>query len=100
MKKNDVRLFGFVLLLGWFSPISLAEEWSKKTGMPTPRLWCSTCTLNGKIYAIGGSAEGPPLSTIEEFNPVSNEWTQKPNMQMAKASMAACVVDEKIYVIG
>jgi hypothetical protein len=59
-------------LLGLAS-ISLAVEdtWTTKADMPTARMFLSTSTVNGKIYAIGGSFAGypwVPAPTVEEYD--------------------------------
>jgi len=48
---------------------SQTNTWAKKTDMPTAREFLSTSAVNGKIYAIGGSAKGLPLSAVEEYDP-------------------------------
>lgn len=65
-------------LILFFGVISLStaswaqtDSWIAKRDMPTPRWASGTCTINGKIYVIGGKAgEGQPsLATVEEYNP-------------------------------
>ena len=36
-----------------------SDSWTKKTGLPTARIFLSTSVVNGKIYAIGGWNGGP-----------------------------------------
>lgn len=57
------------------SPLSIVEEynpqtdiWTEKSDMPTARWGLSTCGVNEKIYAIGGTDGSVALSTIEEYN--------------------------------
>ncbi|MBC8458377.1 MAG: IPT/TIG domain-containing protein [Deltaproteobacteria bacterium] len=73
--------------------------------MPTARAVLSTAVVNGKIYAIGGSAavEGvhTNLSTVEEYDPATNKWTKKADMPTPiDTYITASVVNGKIYVIG
>ena len=48
------------------------DTWVRKADMPTARYGLSTCVVNGKIYAIGGSVAlfgfGQPLSTVEVYD--------------------------------
>jgi len=83
--------------------ISHAKEgkWAKKADMPTARRGLSTCAVNGKIYAIGGfGLNRKMLSTVEEYNPVTNTWKKKADMPTARACISASVVNGKIYVFG
>ncbi len=58
------------------SSISLAQGdiWTTKDTMPTARFWYSCEVVDGKIYAIGGSAGGgaSTLVTVEEYDPVTD----------------------------
>jgi N-acetylneuraminic acid mutarotase len=59
--------------------------------------------VNGKIYAIGGALTypgGPPLSTVEEYDPATDTWTRKADMPTARAYLSTSAVNGKIYAIG
>ena len=76
-------------------------EWTKKTDMPTLRGATAVGVVNGKIYVIGGGVNvANLLSTVEEYDPVTNTWTRKADMPTARGSCSASVVNGKIYVIG
>lgn len=103
----------FVLSLSWItlcgllviSSTSLAGEgkWAKKADMPMARNLLSTSAVNGKIYIIGGQAvfpAGPALSTVEEYDPVTEKWIKKANIPTARMAFATSVVNGKIYAIG
>jgi len=80
--------------------------WTQKADMPTARMGPTSAVVNGKIYIIGGgTSEGPDervLSTVEEYDPVTETWTRKADMPTARGWMSpsSAVVDGKIYVIG
>ncbi len=78
------------------------DTWIPKTEMPTARSYFSTCVVNGKIYAIGGTpgSGGGVLSTLEEYNPATDTWTTRPNMPTARCVPSASAVKGKIYTIG
>jgi N-acetylneuraminic acid mutarotase len=77
------------------------ESWTPKTDMPTARSYLSTCVVNGKIYAIGGTpGSGGVLSTLEEYNPATDTWTTRPDMPTARCVPSASAVKGKIYTIG
>ena len=82
--------------------------WTQKADMPTPRWGHTSAVVNDKIYIIGGglsensTAAEPILSTVEEYDPVTDIWTKKADMPTARGwnSASSAVVDGKIYVIG
>jgi RNA polymerase sigma factor (sigma-70 family) len=77
------------------------DTWTKKADMPTPRGYLSSSVVNGKIYVIGGNDDnGNILSTVEEYNPVTDKWTKKSDMPTARYALSASVVNDKIYVVG
>lgn len=54
-----------------YDPVT--DTWTKKQDMPSLRGVYSAATVNGKVYVIGGAAEGVILSTVEEYTP--DDWT-------------------------
>ena len=82
----------------------LTDTWTAKTDMPTPRWLLSTSVVEGKIYAIGGSIRGgnPNLtvSTVEEYNPLTDTWTLKTPMPTRRNSFSTSVVNGDIYTIS
>jgi len=77
-----------------------AGVWRRRANMPTPRWSLSTAVVNGKIYAIGGLTVNDALSTVEEYNPVTDTWTKKAGMPTPRGTLSTAVVDGKIYAIG
>lgn len=84
------------------------DEWTTQvppqSGEFFPRWGLSACTLNGKIYAIGGSnAVTRPvtsLKTVQEYDPIANTWKNKSNMPTARFFASIALVNERIYMIG
>ena len=80
------------------------DTWETKTPLPTARSDVAVEVVNGKIYVIGGSKRTGSLwaglSTVEEYDPVTDTWTSKVDMPTPRWSMGTCVIDEKIYAIG
>lgn len=70
--------------------------------MPTARTALALAPLDGKIYAIGGTAvvQGPGLTTIEIYNPDSDTWTESPEMPTARVFLGAGTLANKIYAVG
>ena len=73
---------GSIIVFSTIEEYDPAEDtWTRKTDMPTARHSLSTSVVNGKVYAIGGSAQTWPwvaVATVEEFapGPTKTGWTQ------------------------
>ena len=72
-----------------YDPIT--DTWTRKADMPTPRN-ADTCVVDGKIYAIGGTAtinnskEEPwRLKTVEVYDPSTDTWEKAESMNHARA---------------
>ena len=97
----------FMSVLGYsLAYISDADTWVEKSDMPTPRSWLSTSIVNGKIYAIGGHVwiakqnVWQPISTVEEYDPITNTWARKADMPTERGLLSTSAVNGKIYAIG
>jgi len=75
--------------------------WTTRADMLNARGYLSTCSVNGKIYAVGGGIDiAKTSSAVEEYDPVTNIWTAKPNLPESRMGQALCQVNGKIYVFG
>jgi len=85
-----------------FMAPQVGDTWTKKADMPTARWDLSTCTVNGKVYAIGGYMKVAPgySSTVEEYDPVVDKWIRKADMPTDRNLLSTCAVNGKIYAIG
>ena len=84
---------------------SSAQTWKKKSDMPTARCFSSSCTIDGRIYVVGGLGHRkPPVSpsvpNLEVYDPAKNSWERLADMKVARAGISVSVVDKKIYAIG
>lgn len=52
----------------------VANTWTTKSPMPTPRQGMALSVVNGLIYAIGGWGGWPELAVVEVYNPVNGTW--------------------------
>jgi N-acetylneuraminic acid mutarotase len=84
-------------------PVSAAapveNSWTTKAPMHVARSSMGVAVVNGKIYAIGGTA-GNAVSTNEEYNPTTDTWTFKTPMPIPMSLFATAVYQNKIYCIG
>jgi N-acetylneuraminic acid mutarotase len=85
------------------------DTWTRKANMLTGRQGLATVVVDSKIYAIGGLSKGTLildvnpkdiLSSVEEYNPVTDTWTEKSNMPEKRAGLATCAINGRIYVFG
>ncbi|OLB23182.1 MAG: hypothetical protein AUH15_04120 [Acidobacteriales bacterium 13_2_20CM_55_8] len=68
------------------------------------RVGLAAATVNGKIYAIGGSNSilnnNSVLNTVEVYDPSSDSWGAAANMSTTRSYFAAAALQGKIYAIG
>ena len=89
-----------------------SNSWIAQAPMPTPReslvaliaarLRAPPATRTETLYAIGGNAAGgPPLATVEAYDPIGNTWSTKAPMPSGLSGLAGAVLDDNvIYVTG
>jgi hypothetical protein len=78
---------------------TVENTWVEKAPMPTARSGLGVATVNGNIYAIGGSNSGY-VATNEEYNVTTNTWKTKANMPTSRGYFAIASYQNKIYCIG
>lgn len=78
----------------------LADRWEKRAKMPTARCCLAAETVNGIVYAIGGSFGGQVLQTVEAYNPTTDTWETMADMPEGRSGFSASVLDGKIYVFS
>ena len=85
------------------------DTWYEGARMITPRMFFATAVLDGKIYAIGGSAvqtvstgekKTTVMNTVEYYDPASNGWFTGPSLPEARTNAAATSINGKIYLSG
>lgn len=77
--------------------------WSEMPPMLARRAYPTTVSLEGRIFAIGGSADGRTLNTIEVFDPLENQWAYwftMPPMQTKRTLHGSAVGNGRIFVCG
>jgi N-acetylneuraminic acid mutarotase len=81
----------------------VADTWTRKADMPTPRAALCTCVLDRKIHAIGGGSPellGDDRRVVEVYDPATDTWRLKPVAPTIKYDHAASVVDGRAYTFG
>jgi N-acetylneuraminic acid mutarotase len=82
-------------------PPAVTITWSKRSPMPTPRLFGATAAVENLIYTLGGLEKGACVSrAVEVYDPVADRWTSKAPLPEARYNFAAAVVGGRIFVFG
>ena len=70
--------------------------------IPVPLKGAASSVVNDKIYVIGGYASGwdQPLSSVYEYDPMTNECTNKAEMPTSGSLLRTSVINNMIYAIG
>ena len=74
--------------------------------LPTPRWGLRSVTVDGIIYAVGGSmllnvgGKNTYYGTVEAYDPINNRWTPKTPMPTPREGMSLGVVNGQLYAIG
>ena len=85
------------------------NSWVSKASMQQARSGLGVATVNGRIYAIGGSVlvyqnplrtESTKVGLNEEYDPATNTWSSKKPMPAACSDFATAVYAGKIYCIS
>jgi hypothetical protein len=82
-----------------FSADVAEDSWVSKAPMQVARSGLGVAAVNGKIYAIGGSAENGVVDTNEEYDPETDTWTNKLPIPTPRESFAIAAYQNKIYCI-
>lgn len=78
-------------------------SWRQMPPMLARRSYLQAVNLDSRVFAIGGSADGRTLNTIEVFDPVQSSWCQwfsMPPMQTKRTLHGAADGEGKLYVVG
>ena len=82
------------------------DRWSPKKGMNLARSGFQTALANGKIIAIGGGKKAGYdtrdnfLSSVEEYDPVTDTLTEKAPLHTPRGWFQSAVLNGQLYVLG
>ena len=81
--------------------ILMQTSGTRAANLSIPRSWFATCTIDGKIYAMGGwLVDNAVTKTVEVYDPAQNIWTRMADLQIPRGGHGACAINGGIYVIG
>jgi N-acetylneuraminic acid mutarotase len=95
---------------GWSGNFSSSEPysagpgmgaWMTKAGMIHSRSEVTAAELDGKMYVLGGYADGNVAQTLnEEYDPEKDMWFERAPLPRGGNHIAAVGLDGKLYAIG
>lgn len=103
--RRTVWLLAAVLALALTGPIRSetvgAGHWTAKAPLPTAMAEVGVAALDGKVYVLGGTAQGrwdSPLN--EQYDPASDAWHERAPMPKGLSHVGAVALGGKLYAIG
>jgi hypothetical protein len=75
------------------------NAWTTRTPMPTPRGALAVAVLNGRIHALGGSAQAP-VQAHEVYDPATDRWRPANPMPTARDHLAAVSFQGRVWALG
>jgi N-acetylneuraminic acid mutarotase len=76
------------------------SPWKKGAPFPEPDEELYGVPVNGKLYVIGGWADGKARGANYEYDPATDKWTKKQPMPRPAHHAALAAANGKIYVFG
>ncbi|KAH7968654.1 hypothetical protein HPB52_010510 [Rhipicephalus sanguineus] len=80
---------------------SIADnKWLKAADMTTRRRHVGVASVDGKLYAVGGSDDKHHLASAEVFDPATNSWKLICPMNVPRRGLGLCELSGPLYAIG
>src|SRR3954452_7281001 len=99
--RTATRSLILLLTLLAFPAFAEPGSWSKQAPLPGPRNEAATVVIDGKIYVLGGSAEGDyQLTKNEVYDPATDRWRSLATLPKGMNHVAATVLGGTIYEFG
>jgi hypothetical protein len=75
------------------------ETWEARAPMPTARGGLAAAVLDGRLHALGGSADNVS-NAHEVYDPATNRWTRANAMPTARDHLAAVGFQGRVWALG
>ena len=100
--KQSFKIIVFLILFAAVSTcIAQDPPSTQKSDMSTARKSHSSCTLEGKIYVIGGKNTSSTFKSMEVYDPVADSWDiTKSGMNEERVNFTASVFNGNIFAIA
>jgi N-acetylneuraminic acid mutarotase len=104
MLQRRTAILAVIASLG-FATATMAQmpptsPWKKAAPFPKPDEELYGVAANGKMYVMGGWADGKAGGFNYEYDPATDKWVAKTSMPRPAHHAAMAVVNGKIYVFG
>lgn len=82
------------------------DVWEERRPMCTARGWHSMCTLDERIYSIGGSDDSVEsmerfdVLAVEAYSPHCDQWSRVAPLLQANSESGVAVWQDRIYILG
>ena len=77
------------------------NSWTPIKPMATKRYGVGVAVLQGKLYAVGGTADGrSSLNSAEVYDPNHNSWSPIASMGSKRRDLGVAVLQGKLYAVG
>ncbi len=77
------------------------NTWTTKAAMTQQRGYFASGTIDGELYAAGGTSGGANhLTHVEKYNPSKNFWIRLVDTPVGRKYTAGAVIGKKLYVVG
>ena len=81
-------------------PRQIAESWTTKAQMPTPRARFAQAACSGLVYIIAGVTASGPTGELEVYDPVADSWQRMATKPAPVSNVGAAALNGSIYVPG
>ncbi|WP_421792003.1 Kelch repeat-containing protein [Hyphobacterium sp.] len=99
-----MRFDQFVLSLvcgAIFASAAVADGyWRRSAELLDPRAGLSAVTLDGRVYAAGGSGLTEPNSTVEVYDPSRLQWNEATGLPRGLERFGFATLDGRLYAAG
>lgn len=92
-------LGGDAAVVDVFDPAT--NSWTRKPAPEaTARKGAGAAVLDGRIFLVGGRADGAASAEVDAYDPVLDLWTREADLASPRAGLAAAAVAGRIHVVG
>jgi N-acetylneuraminic acid mutarotase len=98
---NKLRLVSVLsLTLAVAAPALADGYWRRAPELPDARAGLSAASMNGRVYAAGGSGLTEPNSTVEVFEPARLEWRDDTALPRGLERFGFAALNGRLYAAG
>jgi len=88
------------ILLNIATAKSTEDSWTILAEMPTGRTGLGVATVDGRIFAIGGTVDSRFTNINEMYDPKTDTWIKKTSMPTPRSNFGVAVYQNKIFIFG